>query len=172
MGRVRGLLLSFANQPLAREAPWSEATAGIALQGQLRRQAGRPRRTPAARRIRWVAAWVSLWAEEMISERKKPLTRPATAGESAVAVHPLPKGEGYICDLANPRCPAEDMGNDQPLGEGAKTFSGVLYEGALPTIGIGVYHIMLPRTCFGAGWVVACDQRANDSRCLSAGLQR
>jgi hypothetical protein len=27
--------------------------------------------------------------------RKKPLTRPATAGESAVAGHPLPKGEGH-----------------------------------------------------------------------------
>ena len=27
--------------------------------------------------------------------RKQPLTRPATAGESAVAGHPLPKGEGY-----------------------------------------------------------------------------
>jgi hypothetical protein len=32
-------------------------------------------------------------------ERKKPLTRPATAGESAVAGHPLPKGEGNISDL-------------------------------------------------------------------------
>ena len=26
--------------------------------------------------------------------RKKPLTRPATAGENAVAGHPLPKGDG------------------------------------------------------------------------------
>jgi hypothetical protein len=29
-------------------------------------------------------------------ERKEPLTRPARAGESAVAGHPLPKGEGYF----------------------------------------------------------------------------
>jgi hypothetical protein len=35
----------------------------------------------------------------MVYERKKPLTRPATAGESAVAGHPLPKGEGYVSDL-------------------------------------------------------------------------
>jgi hypothetical protein len=33
----------------------------------------------------------------MVCERKKPLTCPATAGESAVAGHP--KGEGYISDL-------------------------------------------------------------------------
>ena len=43
----------------------------------------------------------------MVCERKEPLTRPATAGESAVAGHPLPKGEGrrtlqgegYVSDL-------------------------------------------------------------------------
>ena len=34
--------------------------------------------------------------------RKKPLTRPATAGESAIAGHPLPKGEGYNSDLGTP----------------------------------------------------------------------
>ena len=28
------------------------------------------------------------------NEQEKPLTRPAKAGESAVAVHPLPSGEG------------------------------------------------------------------------------
>jgi hypothetical protein len=33
--------------------------------------------------------------DKMVWEGKKPLTRPATAGESAVAGHPLPKGEGY-----------------------------------------------------------------------------
>ena len=32
-------------------------------------------------------------------ERKQPLTRPATAGESTVAGHPLPKGEGYLREL-------------------------------------------------------------------------
>ena len=40
-----------------------------------------------------------LWLEKMVGEGKKPLTRPATAGESAVAGHPLPTGEGYISDL-------------------------------------------------------------------------
>jgi hypothetical protein len=38
----------------------------------------------------------------MVWERKKPLTRPATAGESAIAGHTLPKGEGYISDLGTP----------------------------------------------------------------------
>ena len=40
--------------------------------------------------------------EKRVWERKKPLTRPATAGESALAGHPLPKGEGYIPDLGIP----------------------------------------------------------------------
>jgi hypothetical protein len=31
-------------------------------------------------------------------ERNLPLTRPATADENAVAVHPLPRGEGYDFD--------------------------------------------------------------------------
>jgi len=30
--------------------------------------------------------------DKMVGEGNKPLTRPATAGESAVAEHPLPKG--------------------------------------------------------------------------------
>jgi hypothetical protein len=47
--------------------------------------------------------------------RKLPLTRPATAGESAVAGHPPPKGEGKV---RPPRCPAENMGNDRLLGRG------------------------------------------------------
>jgi hypothetical protein len=34
----------------------------------------------------------------MLWEREKPLTRPTTAGESAVAGHPLPKGEDSLCD--------------------------------------------------------------------------
>jgi hypothetical protein len=37
--------------------------------------------------------------DKMVRQGKKPLTRPATAGESAVAGHPLRKGEGYISDL-------------------------------------------------------------------------
>jgi hypothetical protein len=71
--------------------------------------------------------------------------RPATAGESAVAVHPLPLGEGYDSDFyppcpakdaahAEPQgrglrfpplppCPAEDMGKDQPLRRGQPHFS-------------------------------------------------
>jgi hypothetical protein len=31
--------------------------------------------------------------------RKKPLTRPAMAGENAIAGHPLPKGEGCLYAL-------------------------------------------------------------------------
>ena len=31
--------------------------------------------------------------------RKKPLTRPAMAGENAIAGHPLPKGEGCLYPL-------------------------------------------------------------------------
>ena len=33
---------------------------------------------------------------------KGPLTRPATAGESAVVVYPLPKGEGSLSDFGAP----------------------------------------------------------------------
>ena len=36
--------------------------------------------------------------DKRVWEGKKPLTRPPTAGESAVAGHPLPKGEGCIID--------------------------------------------------------------------------
>ncbi len=34
-------------------------------------------------------------AKDVRSSRKRPLTRPATADENAVAAHPLPKGEGF-----------------------------------------------------------------------------
>jgi hypothetical protein len=54
-------------------------------------------------------------AEHACGGKRPP--RPATTGESAVAGHPLPKGEGCVRDLA-PLCPAEDMGNGQPQGRG------------------------------------------------------
>jgi hypothetical protein len=60
----------------------------------------------------------------MVCERKKPLTRPATAGESAVAGHPLPKGEGYISDLGTrgvqPKMwdTLSPLGGEGPGGEG------------------------------------------------------
>jgi hypothetical protein len=63
----------------------------------------------------------------MVCEGREPLTRPATAGESAVAGHPLPKGEGCISDFGPPS-PAEDVGNDQPRGRGCPTKEG----GSLP----------------------------------------
>ena len=40
-----------------------------------------------------------LWPDNIVCERKKPLTRPATAGESAIVGHPLPTGEGYDFDF-------------------------------------------------------------------------
>jgi hypothetical protein len=39
-----------------------------------------------------------LWQDSTACERKQPLTRPATAGEIAVAGHHLPKGEGWHPD--------------------------------------------------------------------------
>ena len=54
----------------------------------------------------------------MVCERKKPLTRPATAGESAVAGHPLPKGEGYISDLGTPGVQRKMWDMLSPMGEG------------------------------------------------------
>ena len=50
--------------------------------------------------------------------RKRPLTRPATAGESAVAVHRLPKGEGYISNLGGPGVQPRYAVTLSPLGEG------------------------------------------------------
>jgi len=54
----------------------------------------------------------------MVCERKKPLTRPATAGESAVAGHPLPKGEGYISDLGTLGVQPKMWDTLSPGGEG------------------------------------------------------
>src|SRR5208337_4403873 len=48
-------------------------------------------------------------------------TRPATAGESAVAGHP-PQGRGLYFRLEYPRCPAKDVGHAQPLGRGQTHF--------------------------------------------------
>ena len=54
----------------------------------------------------------------MVCEGKKPLTRPATAGESAVAGHPLPKGEGYITDLGTGGVQPKMWDTLSPSGEG------------------------------------------------------
>ena len=56
--------------------------------------------------------------DKMVWERKKPLTRPATAGESAIAGHPLPKREGYISDLGTPGVQPKIWGMISPRGEG------------------------------------------------------
>jgi len=54
----------------------------------------------------------------MVCEGKEPLTRPATAGESAVAGHPLPQGEGYISDLGTPGVQPKIWVTISPKGEG------------------------------------------------------
>jgi hypothetical protein len=69
-------------------------------------------------RQRETVADAKLWLDKMVCERKKPLTRPATAGESTAAGHPLPKGEGYISDLGSRRVQPKMWDTLSPLGEG------------------------------------------------------
>ena len=55
----------------------------------------------------------------MAWEGKQPLTRPATAGESAVAGHPLPKGEGRVSDFDTLGVQPKMWGTLSPRGMGA-----------------------------------------------------
>jgi hypothetical protein len=59
-----------------------------------------------------------LQPDKLVCERKKPLTRPATTGESAIAGHPLPKGEGYISDFGTPGVQPKIWVMISPWGEG------------------------------------------------------
>jgi hypothetical protein len=69
----------------------------------------------------------------MVWGRKKPLTRPATAGESAVAGHPLPKGEGYMFELGTPRVQPKMWDMLSPKGEGYDSgMRGLYFRLALP----------------------------------------
>jgi hypothetical protein len=65
----------------------------------------------------------------MACERKKPLTRPATAGESAVAGHPLPTGEGYISDLGTRG--VQPKMRDTPSPHGGEGWNQFVYWGCV-----------------------------------------
>jgi len=56
----------------------------------------------------------------------RPLTRPATAGESAVAVHPLPTGEGKAAFGGEGKAAFGGEGKAAFGGEGKTTLMGAV----------------------------------------------
>jgi hypothetical protein len=60
-----------------------------------------------------------LCCEGLGGRSNEPLTRPATAGESAVAGHPLPTGEGYVSGLSTGGVQLKMWDMLGPEGEGS-----------------------------------------------------
>ena len=93
------------------EAQWKALLAYITKNPRASRSAS----LAETRRCAWSPAWAASWAARATAT---PAPKPSGSACSASTISPKPIKSSPI-SLTHPPCPAEDMGKDQPRGEGA-----------------------------------------------------